>query len=285
MKRMSWFAALTLLLGASAMIGCEETTDDPECTLVCGNGACAFEEGTETQICACNDGFKATEAKDACVAACPAEGAGACEEYDAMCSDIPTGIECKCDEGLFYREAAGKCVPFNTVLVLGTDTDGTGVTSPTMGPDVDAIGVRKGADTTWCAAEGDVAFGAGPAGNVDAAHQTKGAVVGAPDGVAADANTYHSLGLADATGNGWVSCKFADVALGIGDILVINEVTGANAADEPFEVWACYDQMDVLDSCMIVGSEAVGSPPSATTEFTFEITETFAEPIPAVAAE
>jgi len=76
-------------------------------------------------------------------------------------------------------------------------------------------------------------------------------VVGAPDGQAGDASSYQSLGLPVGSDLGWVSRHFSEPGIRVGDTLVVHEVTGANEATEPFEVWACYDQGTVLEEAHI----------------------------------
>ncbi len=285
MKHFTLLAGLAMIMGLGLM-ACEDTTE-ATCDPVCGeNQTCNTE--LDTPACECNVGFKMKSDNSGCVAECPATdpceakyiGASCVQEGDAA----PT---CKCDEGFVYRATDDKCVSFNTVLVLGIG--GSKVASATEGPDVDAIGIKKAAaaDTTWCAAETDVMFHAvSPAhadSDVDAAHQTKGAVVGAPNGDANTAASYHSLGLPNGEDKGWISCKFATTYIVATDTLQVAEVTGANAATEPFDVYACYDQIEAtaLAPCVKIGSEAVGSGPSATTTFDFVVPATLAEEIPA----
>lgn len=270
MKNALLLTSLLALLGLGLMACTEEDTKEASCDPACGeNQTCVVDEAGETATCECNAGYRFNSDSTACVQACPAaEGDfDPCADYDgATCQeDGDNGVKCVCDEGFTYRADVG-CVQF--VWVAAVCTGGpTGLASATEGSDIDAIGVND----TWCASENDVKYSKGAKGNVDAAHQNKAGVVGAPGGTAGNAATYISLGLPndDGTGNGWVACKFANPIVS-SDTVKVAELTGQNAADEPYDVVVCYaDPETDLPDCVKLGSEPVGGAPnqSKTTEF------------------
>ncbi|MBM4320052.1 MAG: hypothetical protein FJ125_08840 [Deltaproteobacteria bacterium] len=289
MKLWNLLFGLLLLAGIAFTVGCEETTEEEAkaCDPACAEETEVCNTEGETPVCECAEGYKKIGEGTTCVAGCPA--ADPCgDKYEAAtCTEVATGATCACDEGALYVAAAEKCVFFDTVLVVctgGPELAGR----QTQGTDLDAIGVQKKDTaeeaTVWCAAEADVVHHPGPGGTVDAAHQNKAGVVGAPDGDALTANTYISMGLPVADDQGFISCKF-DLALALGDKVIISEVTGDQDAAEPFDVLACYQQLeaDADVPCVKLGSEAEGDKGGGDkfTKFPFDVPALSADALPA----
>lgn len=262
MKYLTLLAALPLL----ALAACDDaTTEDATCEPACGeNQTCDATTNPDAPVCVCDDGWKMKSDNSGCVMTCPAEDPCIAAYEAAKCvQEGDTDPTCVCDDGFVYLTDAAKCVTLNTLLVVGTG--GIDVQSPTEGVDVDAIGIDKAGTVTWCGAAGDVTVHNGPGGDVDADHRNKAAVTGAPDGVAATASTYYSLGLPTGEDKGWVSCKY-NTFVATGDTVKVAEVTGATATDEPFALYACYQQLvddkttaEAVAPCVVItASQATG---------------------------